>query len=237
MRFLRMRNRQPELMDQPGLSEVEHSAALAALGRVNFLSFSVARLWTALRSLAASDLAQRPLVVLDLACGGGDIAIGLASRARRRKIPLTIHGCDFSPTAVRIANEASQRSGLADLKFFRLDVLKEPLPLGYDVIMCSLFLHHLDQGDAQRLITGMAAAARRAVLIDDLLRTAFGYALCGVGCRILTRSRIVQTDGPRSVKAAYSLDEVRGLVAQCGLQRARIKRHWPERFLLTWERL
>ncbi len=81
----------------------------------------------------------------------------------------------------------------------------------------------------------MSLAAHKAVLIDDLLRTKLGYALCWIGCRILTRSRVVRIDGPLSVRAAYSLRDVERLVDRCGLNGATIKRHWPERFLLSWE--
>lgn len=138
--------------------------------------------------------------MLDLACGGGDVAIRFAARARQRKIPLTIHGCDFSETALKIANERCERSGLTDSKFFRLDLARESVPVGYDVLMCSLFIHHLDYEDSLKLVKGTAAAAQRAILIDDLLRTSFGDVLCRVGCQILSRSRIVHVDGLRSLQ-------------------------------------
>ena len=102
--------------------------------------------------------------------------------------------------------------------------------------MCSLFLHHLANDEALQLMRSMASAARQAVLIDDLLRTQWGYALCWVGCRILSRSPIVHVDGPLSVQGAFTVPEVRSLADQAGLSGARIKRHWPERFLLSWER-
>ena len=105
--FLKHRNRQPELMDQPGLSESEHAQALTGLRRVNSLSSSVGHLWSALRSLAEKRSSQTPLRVLDLACGGGDVAIRLALKARRSQIPMEIDGCDMSPTALKIAREAS----------------------------------------------------------------------------------------------------------------------------------
>ena len=234
--FLKHRNRQPELMDQPGLSESEHAQALAGLRRVNSLSSSVGHLWSALRSLAERRSSQTPLRVLDLACGGGDVAIRLALKARRSQIPMEIDGCDMSPTALRIAREASQQAGLDPKNFFSLNALNDPLPQGYDIIMCSLFLHHLAEDEAQHLMKAMAATARRAILIDDLLRTQWGYALCCVGCRILTRSRIVHVDGPLSVQGAFTVSEVTALAEQSGLTGATIKRHWPERFLLSWER-
>ena len=236
MWFLQQRHRQPELMDQPGLSDAEHGAALEGLRRVNLLSTSVSKIWSALRAWAPTDPQRPPLRVLDVACGGGDVAIRLATRARQQQIPMTIHGCDLSPTALQLAREASQRAGLPEMEFFVQDALRDPLPLDYDIIMCSLFLHHLDEVDALKLMQAMSTAARKAILIDDLQRTRWGYALCWVGCRILTRSKIVHTDGPLSVQGAFTVSEVQNLADQCGLPGARIQRHWPQRFLLSWER-
>ncbi len=236
MTFLQHRQRQPELMDQPGLSESEHCQALAGIRRVNLLSRSEAKLWAVLRSLAPTDPSKPPLRVLDLACGGGDVAIRLAKLARRQRIPMTIDGCDLSPTALHVASQASQQAGLPDMKFFVQDALRNPLPLDYDVIMCSLFLHHLDEDDAVHLLRAMSTAARQAILIDDLLRTYWGYALCWVGCRILTRSKMVHYDGPVSVQGAFTIPEVQALTDRSGLHGATIQRHWPQRFLLSWER-
>ncbi len=236
MRFLQQRNRQPELMDQPGLSDAEHRQALAGLRRVNLLSTGVAKLWSELRQWAPTTHQDPPLRVLDVACGGGDVAIRLASRARQQGIPLTIHGCDVSPTAIQVAREASQRAGLTHMDFFQQDALHTPLPTDYDIIMCSLFVHHLDEVDALHLIRSMSAAARKAILIDDLRRTRWGYALCWVGCRILSRSKIVHTDGPLSVQGAFTIPEVLSLADQCGLHGVRVVPHWPQRFLLSWER-
>lgn len=236
MGFLRERHRQPELMDQPGLAESEHAAALAGLRRVNLLSTGVGQLWSHLRKLAETNPGQAPLRVLDLACGSGDVAIRLARRAQRHKLPMVIHGCDVSSTALRIAQQSCEHAGVRDVEFFPLDAIQSPIPAGYDVVMCSLFLHHLPNDEALGLIRAMAASARRAILIDDLLRTYLGYALCWVGCQILTRSPIVHVDGPLSVQGAFTRHEVQALAESAGLQGARIKRHWPQRFLLSWER-
>lgn len=235
MTFLSERKCEPELMDQPGLATQEHLRALKALARVNWLSRSVSELWKEIRRLSRSCDQGQPLRVLDVACGGGDVAIRLATRARRLGFSITIHGCDVSETALAVAAGNARRAGLTEMKFFSLDVLNEPLPSGYDVIMCSLFLHHLSDADGERVVRAMSEVAHNAILIDDLLRTRLGYALCWIGCRVLTRSRIVRIDGPRSVRAAYAIPDLERLVNRCGLAGATIKRHWPERFLLSWE--
>ena len=135
--------------------------------------------------------------------GGGDVPIDLAKRARRAGLDVRIEGCDISPVAVAFAARAASEAGVP-VRFFPLDALNEPLPEDYDVVMCSLFLHHLAEDEAVRLLRKMADAARSLILVNDLVRSRLGYWLAWAGCRLLSRSPIVHHDGPASVRAAFT---------------------------------
>src|SRR5438093_1147092 len=98
---LRRRQREPEIMDQPGLEEDRHRHALAGLGRINRWSASANILWRALKQLTTR--ANEPLRVLDIATGGGDIPIRLWRWAKRAGMPMVIDACDISDTALTYA--------------------------------------------------------------------------------------------------------------------------------------
>ena len=72
--------------------------------------------------------------------------------------------------------------------------------------------------------------------MHDLIRSHVDLLLTWIGTRLLSRSPIVQIDGPLSVGGAFQLDEVAQLAAAAGLVGAEISRFWPERFLLSWSR-
>lgn len=231
---LSCRSRRPELMDQPGLDEAQHVLALRGLARINRVSRSVGILWPAIATEVRRS-GSETLRVLDLASGAGDVAIGLARRARRIGLRVAVAGCDVSPAAVAFAARSAGAAGV-DIRFFRLDALQDALPEDFDVLTCSLFLHHLSDEEAVELLRRMAASARRAVLVNDLERSAVGYALAWAGCRLLSRSPIVHHDGPASVRAAFTNEEVLTLAGRAGLDGVRLSRHWPLRFLLHWSR-
>ena len=65
-----------------------------------------------------------------------------------------------------------------------MDVLADSLPHGFDVILCSLFLHHLDEQPAVGVLAKMAAAAGQLVLVNDLVRSRRDLILVtlGAGC-------------------------------------------------------
>jgi SAM-dependent methyltransferase len=230
---LEQRRLRPEVMDQPGLDPAQHARALRGLARINWWSRSSGILWPAL--LAQARAAAGPLRVLDLATGAGDVPIRLSRRARRAGIPARIEGCDVSAVAVEYARQRAERVG-ADVHFFVHDALAGPLLSGYDVVMSSLFLHHLERGQARTLLARMAEQAQQQVLVNDLVRSPAGLLLAHVGTRLLSRSWVVHTDGPRSVAGAFTTGELRELAAEAGLVGAEVAWRWPFRMLLTWRR-
>jgi 2-polyprenyl-3-methyl-5-hydroxy-6-metoxy-1,4-benzoquinol methylase len=223
-------------MDDPALPARELQAALRGLKLVNRLSRSASILWPAIRRLALESTTSQPLKVLDIACGGGDVTWQIARSAQRQNLPIQIEGCDINPLAVEYSTNAAGASEKLPVRFFPLNVLRENLPQGYDVLMCSLFLHHLKNDEAKGLLSRMGESARRMVLVNDLRRTRLGYALAYAGSRLLSRSPIVHYDGPQSVRAAFTSEEIRNLALEAGLSGATITNRWPQRYLLSWSK-
>ncbi|MFO0844217.1 MAG: methyltransferase domain-containing protein [Gemmataceae bacterium] len=201
MVWLSRRDRRPEVMDQPGLDPARHRQALAALRRINRLSRSAAALFGPLAGLHA-DLATAKLRVLDVASGGGDVAVRLWKRAARAGLDWRVTGIDVSPVAVEHARRHALGEG-APVRFTTLDALRQPIEGDFDAVVCSLFLHHLDEDDAVALLQVLARVGEggpRLVLVHDLDRSLLGlWAAVAVG-RLLTTSPVVRTDGPRSVR-------------------------------------
>ena len=225
------RHREPELLDSGELERARHIAALRALATVNVLSLSAHRVWRRLEAMRRARGA--PLRLLDVACGGGDVVVSLLRRARAHGIDLEVDACDADPVTLEHARAQADRNGVT-ARFFQLDALSSPLPAPYDLVCSSLFLHHVGDEEAVGLLKGMAAAARGAVLVQDLVRSRAGYALAWLALRAFTRSDVARVDGARSVRAAYTIPEVRTIARRAGLERARVTRCWPQRFVLEW---
>ena len=232
-RSLRQRRVEPELMDQPELDAAQHDVALTGLSRINAWSGSARILWPEIAALARR-LHPASLRVLDVATGGGDVPIRLWKRARRHGLNLQLEGCDRSRVAVAHAQRRAAAVG-ADVNFAVRDAVAEPLPEGFDVVTCSLFLHHLGPAQAVALLRAMRGAARHLLLVNDLRRSTAGWWFACVGTRVLTRSPVVHVDGPRSVAAAFTCAEALALAHDAGLSGATVARRWPFRFQLKWQ--
>jgi SAM-dependent methyltransferase len=229
---LARRVRVPELMDDPTLDATRHACALDALARVNGLSGTARRVWREVRTLGRGGV--RPVRVLDVACGDGHVLTEVGRRARRDGIDVDLCGCDLSPAALE---RARTRAGGEDVaRFVQVDALRDELPGRHDVTTCSLFLHHLSEVEACRLLRAMAGAAERLLLVQDLRRTRTGYALAAVALRLITTSDVARHDGLVSVRAAFTLSEARSLVDSAGLAGADVRPCWPQRFTIRWAR-
>jgi SAM-dependent methyltransferase len=230
--LLARRPPQAEIMDGPDLDPAVHDAALAGLARLNAWAGSARPFWPPLATLARS--APAPLQVLDVASGAGDVAVALALRARRAGVPLRVAATDRSATALAHAARRAARHGVV-LPVVQADALAPGgLPLRVDAVICSLFLHHLDEERAVAFLRSAAGAARRLLLVADLRRTAAGLLLAATASRLATRSPVVHADASASVRNAYAAQEVAALAARAGLRGAVVRRVFPQRLLLAW---
>lgn len=229
------RKRVPELMDDPTLDYSSHAEALRGLERLNFVSTSAASLWAQIKPLTQQQHSSKPLRILDIATGGGDIPVALLKAAALDGVQIEIVGSDLSQSSIKYASQHALEKQ-ASVDFIQLDALQDDLPPSFDVVMTNLFTHHLDPPDVIKLLVKMAAAAKQMVLVNDLVRSEVSYALVWLGTRLLSRSPIVQYDGPVSVQGSFTSSEFLQMSREAGLEGCKIKPCPPCRQILIWQR-
>jgi 2-polyprenyl-3-methyl-5-hydroxy-6-metoxy-1,4-benzoquinol methylase len=223
-----------ELMDAPDVDPAEHERALRALRRLNRLSRAARMIATPVNELAARRGLLR-LSLLDVACGGGDVPVGVARQLNAEGIEAALLLVDRSLTALSTARRTAEEAQLSVRCV--LGHAPDGLPdETCDIVTNSLFLHHLDRTPAVATLTEMAGRARVGLVVADLRRNWLGAIVAWVMCRLVTRSRIVHFDGPASVRAAWTVEELKTMAAEAGLKGARVHRRWPWRMVLVWER-
>lgn len=231
---LKNRDLVPELMDDPALESGLHARALRGLERINRFSFLTRTFWNPLKRFY-NDSGKKPVRILDIASGGGDLLRRFASKAQKENLPFIFEGCDINPEAVRHSQKKADDRKLS-VSYFVLDALREPIPERFDVIFNSLFLHHLKKNEVIAFLKTLKASRAKLALICDLKRSLKGWLLAYAGTRLLTTSPIVHFDGPQSVRAAFTSEEMLGFAEEAGLTGATIQSIWPDRYLLLWSR-
>jgi 2-polyprenyl-3-methyl-5-hydroxy-6-metoxy-1,4-benzoquinol methylase len=150
-----------------------------------------------------------PATLLDIGCGGGDLALMLAAWAARDGLQLDITGIDPDPRAFRFA---AHRAPVRRV-FFRQAVSAELVAEGatFDFTISNHVLHHLDAAELQGLLNDSAQLTRRLSLHNDLRRSALAYALFAAGALPLTGSYI-RGDGLTSIRRSYTVSELAAVV-------------------------
>ncbi len=200
----------PELMDNPHSDQHRLERTLRQFAAINRV-FS--RYRTVLRSRLLGDAAAaglRRISVLDVGGGGGDIARWLTAAAARAgaEAEVTILESDarvaaFARRACAAYPQITIEEGSA------LELGLNNASARYDYAICNHLLHHFSDQQLPALLRRMAAAARRRVIANDLLRhrpTAAAFAL--VASIFYPRS-FAQLDGTLSIRKGFLPEELR----------------------------
>jgi ubiquinone/menaquinone biosynthesis C-methylase UbiE len=175
------------------------------------------------RLLAGADPA-RTVVLVDVGGGRADLAARLLRDLRRRGHRARVLVVDRDAESLAMGRRAHGAD--PGLVFVRADASALPLrSRSADVVTMTLTLHHLEPEAAVPALGEMRAAARRGVVVNDLLRSALSYGLVWLATRLFARHPSARHDGPLSVQRAYDERELRGLAARAGFRRLAVTRY------------
>jgi hypothetical protein len=83
--------------------------------------------------------------------------------------------------------------------------------------MCSLFTHHLSDGEIVQFLRWMEQNAQLGWFINDLSRAAVPYHFFRIASKIVGLHPFVQFDGPASILKAFVPEDWHRLCAAAGL--------------------
>lgn len=224
-----------ELMDEP-CSREEMRACLRDLEKLNrwFLGYQPVLHW--LDSLKLHE-APEPIRILDVGCGHGDLLRQIERWSRKRGIAVKLAGCDLNPDAVAIAAEASGGT-TSKVEWIASNVFSLDGRVSADLVVSSLFTHHLSESDIVRFLRWMEGHARVAWFINDLSRAPIPYWLLKAFSKVAGLHRFVQHDAPVSIQRAFLAEDWRRMCAAAGLGEddVRIEAWTPARLCVSREK-
>jgi SAM-dependent methyltransferase len=226
----------PELMDTEACDYETFRACLVDLATVNRLTMAYRPTLAFFDRLARGGLLPRgrALRVLDVGAGYGDMLRVLDRWARRRGLALELVGADLNPFAARAATEATGPD--RPIRWLTADALAlgETPP---DVVISSLFAHHLDDDELVRFLAWSEANARIGWLVNDLHRHWFAYYGFALLSRVMGWHRFVRHDGPVSIARAFEARDWRRLLAAARIPPGAARIVWRFPFRLCVERV
>jgi 2-polyprenyl-3-methyl-5-hydroxy-6-metoxy-1,4-benzoquinol methylase len=216
-----------ELMDEP-CSREELRACLRDLAVVNrwLLGYRPVLTWLDSFTFPRTD---QPVRILDVGCGYGDGLRRIERWAKSRGVAVELTGIDLNADTVAIAAETS--GAASAIKWEQADVFEYAPQQRVDLVLSSLFTHHLADANIVRFMRWMEEHAGRGWCINDLSRNAIPYHLFRVFAKLLGLHPFVQHDGPVSIARAFIPEDWRRMCAAAGLSErdVTIRRFTPGR--------
>jgi len=202
---------EPELMDLPQPVSNELEVDLQNLRQLNRFFGGHALVSRFLRDWIRPGKLLR---VLDLATGSGDVPRLVVDHARSLDANVEVTAVDQQTSTLEIARQLS--ADYPEISYQHGDILEWGNDDTYDIVLCTLALHHFGEEDAVRLLQRCRKLSHGCVLVSDLRR---GF-LATVGIYLLTaiifRAPMTKADGRASAERAFSFREFRSLAEWAG---------------------
>ena len=228
---LRRRSLQREWMDERVAPPTDLAAVLADLAAVN--TVTLARLPTIafMRRVSRGMPSGTPLHVLDVGYGEGDMLRRVHRWGARAGVPLDLAGIDLDPASAPAAEAATPPRWRID---YRTGNVFDQPPGGQDIVLSSLFTHHLTDAQVVDFLVWMERSAARGWFVNDLHRHTLAYE----GFRLLSAAAawhpMVRHDGAISVARSFRRRDWDDLLRRAGLDGvAQVRWHVPFRLCVS----
>jgi len=201
----------PELMDRPQPVTRELERDLANLRSFNrwFGSHRLVRHF--LRRWFKPNGKAR---ILDVATGSGDIPRLIVDHARRQNISVQIDAIDQQESTIEIARDLS--AAYSEIDFSCANLFEWNPAEGYDIVFCSLTLHHFSNDDAVRVLQKIRELSMARILVADLRRARWLTIAVYFVTATIYRDAMTKTDARLSAARAFSFLEMRKLAERAG---------------------
>jgi SAM-dependent methyltransferase len=222
----------PELMDE-ACSYEEFRACLRDLERANKLTLAYRPTLKFIEDAARRHRSVTPLCIVDVGCGGGDMLRRIARWAEQERLPVRLTGIDLNPYSRRYVEEIEKKEARrghgsgARIEWITGDAFTYVPAAPIDVVLSSLFTHHLPTSEVVRFVSWMEQSTQGGWFINDLHRARGSY----IGFWWLSRAagwhRFVKHDGPVSIRRAFREDDWRQIAVAAGLPPSAVcLEHW-----------
>jgi SAM-dependent methyltransferase len=222
-----------ELMDG-ACSYQDFRQCLHDLAQVNRVSLGYRPTLQWLEQIVHLSFPAHPLHIVDVGCGGGDMLRRIERWAAKWRIPVRLTGMDMNPFAIRAAREFTPAN--SEIQWIvgeagSLETAAEPI----DLVISSLFTHHLADDELIRFLMWMERVTRQGWFINDLYRSQayyFGFKALALAARW---HRFVRNDGPISFLRSFLPAEWERYAKASGLSpiSIRIDNRWPARLCVA----
>ena len=223
------RTQETEIMDDFSLQGEELRSALDQIAKINqFLGGNKLTLEGIKKLLKNTDV-SRTIVIADIGCGNGDMLRMLARFGQKNNINFQLIGIDANAFTINHARILSH--DFKNIEYRCMDIFSEEFTtIHYDIVLCTLTLHHFSDEDIIDIITIFNKNATRGIVINDLHRSKLAYVLFELICFVFNLNKMGRKDGLVSILRGFKKRELEAFSKKINLKNDTINWKWAFRY-------
>lgn len=223
------RTEETEIMDDFSLQGEELREALDKIASINQLLGGNNITLNGVKQLLEKADVSKPVVIADIGCGNGDMLRMLSAYASKNSINLKMIGVDANSFTVSYARMLS--SDYPDIEYVCTDIFsKDFSTLKYDIVLCTLTLHHFTNEQIINIITTFNKNSTMGIIVNDLHRSRLAYRLFKIICFLFGLNRMSSQDGLVSILRGFKKNELEDFSSTLKLKNYTIQWKWAFRY-------
>ncbi len=229
---LKERDHTPEMLDAEEIPYVDLLNTLNELDTINtLLGGHTVTIKGLLYFLDKYKEWDRPIVIAEIGCGGGDNLAAIRRALQARGIRHHLIGIDMKPLCTMYA---ARKAGNRDTTWICSDYALTQWPGGIkpDIIFSSLFCHHFTDAQLAAQLEWMRNNSNLGFFINDIHRHPAAYWSIKILTALFSRSAYVKNDAQLSVKRAFIRSDWKKILQSAGIKAYRLTHQWAFRYLV-----
>ena len=225
----KIRSYEKELLDAENIPLVDLYQNLNELAFINTylggFNISVAGVSQLIKDI------NRSYHIVDIGCGGGDNMLAVLLWAAKNNVRITLTGIDMKKDAIEYARKNCAL--FPNIQFIESDYKLATFTEPVDIIISSLFCHHLDDEQLEECLNWMDKIARVGFVINDLERNKIAYYSIKWLSGLFSKSYLVKNDAAVSVSRGFKKMEIEKYMLKAGIRDYTVAWKWAFRYLVV----
>ncbi len=223
------RSDEPEIMDDFAMEGEILRDALDKIAKINQLLGGNQLTLQAVQDLVVNIPKQSEIVIVDIGCGNGDMLRTLANYGLKHNLNFRLIGIDANNFTIKHAQSLSEN--YPNITYQCEDVFEKAFTeLKYDIVLCTLTLHHFKDDEIIQLMTVFNTNSRVGIVINDLHRSALAYRLFQVLCFVFQLNAMSREDGLVSILRGFKKEELVNFSKKLNFTNYKIQWKWAFRY-------
>jgi len=223
------RSNAPEIMDDFSIEGEVLKDALDKIVSINKLLGGNKVTLQGVKELIKKLPRNKTITILDVGCGNGDMLRTLAKYATNHGLQFNLSGLDANQFTVNHAQNLSVN--YPNIKYICDDVFEDSLNRdSFDIIVCTLTLHHFKDPDILRLIESFSKKTSLGIVINDLHRSKLAYFLFKAICFVFGLNDMSREDGLVSILRGFKRSDLLSYSRKLNLKKYSIRWKWAFRY-------